>query len=462
MYNDDTICAISTPAGTGAIAVIRVSGRDTVKICSGLLHFRNQGMDLKKAVSHTAYLVNIEENNEITDECLITLFRSPHAYTGEDVLEISCHGSYYIQQRILQLLFSSGIRMAKPGEFTLRAFINGKMDLSQAEAVADLIASASKSSHDLAIAQMRGGYSAQIKELRAQLLEFASLIELELDFSQEDVEFADRKKLDSLLITLKKELNSLIRSFSSGNVLKHGIPVAIVGKPNSGKSTLLNALLNEDKAIVSEIPGTTRDIIEDAIVINGILFRFIDTAGLREAESIIESLGIEKTYEKIRQAKVILYVFDITDIDIEEIKEVIEDFRDHIDDEEKQFILIGNKTDLLVEAPKHFSGFVELETIFISAKRKENIHLISESLLKTVRLKDMNDTATVSNLRHYEALVKTLHDIENTEMGFFNNTPTDLISVDIKSALHHLGLITGEVTTDEILGNIFSNFCIGK
>ena len=462
MNFEDTICAISTPAGTGAIAVIRVSGKNTLSICSGLLHFRNSNILLKNAESHKAYLVSIEDNNEIIDESVLTFFHSPQSYTGEDVLEISCHGSYYIQQRILQLLISCGARMAKPGEFTLRAFINGKFDLSQAESVADLISSGSKSAHDLAIAQMRGGYSSKIKELRAQLLEFASLIELELDFSQEDVEFADRGKLNNLLFRLKDEIEDLIHSFSTGNVLKHGIPVAIVGKPNSGKSTLLNALLNEEKAIVSEIPGTTRDIIEDAIIINGIQFRFIDTAGLREAESEIESIGIEKTYEKIRLAKVILYVFDITYTDIEEIKEVIEDFRDHIDDDEKRFILVGNKTDLLIEAPKHFSDFVDMETIFISAKRKENIRLITESLIKTVQVKDMKDTATVSNLRHYEALIKTLHDIENVERGFLNNTPTDLIAIDIKSALHHLGSITGEVTTDEILGNIFSNFCIGK
>lgn len=458
----DTICALATPPGSGPIAIIRISGPDTFKVCKKIFVPQNKKINIAETKSHTVHFGNIGDKNEILDEGLLTIFRNPHSYSGEDSAEISCHGSIYIQQKVLELLIENGIRLAKPGEFTMRAFLNGKFDLSQAEAVADLIASSSKYSHDLALNQMRGGFSEKIKTLRQQLLDFTSLIELELDFSEEDVQFADRKQLGELLEIIKEEINILTASFSIGNVLKKGIPVAIIGKPNVGKSTLLNAILNEEKAIVSEIPGTTRDVIEDTINIEGISFRFIDTAGLRNHTDEIERIGIERTYEKIEQAKVILFVFDISDCTHEEVMEVIDDFKARVKDESKRLILIGNKTDMLVEAPKCFKYLVDHETIFVSAKRKENINLIVESLLKTVDREQIIDSTLVSNTRHYEALTKAGEAIENIEKGLSEGIPSDLMTIDIHSALHHLGEITGEITTDEILGNIFGKFCIGK
>jgi tRNA modification GTPase len=344
----------------------------------------------------------------------------------------------------------------------MRAFLNGKFDLSQAEAVADLIASNSKYSHDLALDQMRGGFSTKIKSLRTELVDFASLIELELDFSEEDVEFADRDRIMNILSKLKDEISTLLDSFSIGNVLKKGIPVAIIGKPNVGKSTLLNTILQEEKAIVSDIPGTTRDSIEDTIIIDGVAFRFIDTAGLRDSDDVIENIGIGRTMEKIDQARIILFVFDISVCDIHQVKEVLEDYRHLIEDPDKRIILIGNKIDQLVEIPKGFKDLVELETIFVSAKRKENINLISDSLLKSVNTDQISDNTIVSNARHYEALSHSLESINDIEQGFQKGIPTDLIATDIRQALYHLGSITGQVTTDEILGNIFGKFCIGK
>jgi len=458
----DTICAMATPVGTGAISVIRISGPETFNVCEKIFNPKNKKLKLSEVKTHTVHFGSIGNKDDLLDEVLITVFRNPNSYTGEDAAEISCHGSSYIQQKLLELLINNGIRLAKAGEFTLRAFMNGKFDLSQAEAVADLIASSSKSSHDLALNHMRGGFSSKIKTLRGQLLDFVSLIELELDFSEEDVEFADRKQLSELLAIIKEEINILCNSFSIGNVLKKGIPVAIIGKPNVGKSTLLNAILNEEKAIVSEIPGTTRDVIEDTISIGGISFRFIDTAGLRKGGDKIEKIGIERTYEKIDQAKIILFVFDISDCTQQGVMEVINDFKSRVKDETKRLILIGNKTDMLVEAPKCFKYLVEHETIFVSAKRKENISLITESLLQSVDHDQISDSTMVSNSRHYEALLKAGEAIENVEKGMDEGIPIDLISTDIRSALHYLGEITGEITTDEILGNIFGKFCIGK
>ncbi|MCK5839048.1 MAG: tRNA uridine-5-carboxymethylaminomethyl(34) synthesis GTPase MnmE, partial [Bacteroidales bacterium] len=371
-------------------------------------------------------------------------------------------GSLFIQQKIIELLLNHGCRLARPGEFTLRAYLNGKFDLSQAEAVADLIAANSQAAHDLALNQMRGGFSVKIKELRGKLIDFTSLLELELDFSEDDVEFADRKQLVELLSSLKEEIARLIDSFSAGNVLKTGIPVAIIGKPNVGKSTLLNAILNEERAIVSEIPGTTRDIIEDTIIIDGVSFRFIDTAGIRKPKDEIEAKGIEKTYEKINQAKIILYVCDVSDCLYDEIKGVVEDFKDHLKDTTKRWILIGNKVDKLISTPKDFRELVDLETIFVSAKRRENIHMLTSSLRQSVDQGQITDQTLVSNTRHYEALKKSLESLEDVEQGFHNNLPTDLVTIDLKQALHYLGEITGEITTDEILGNIFGRFCIGK
>ncbi len=360
------------------------------------------------------------------------------------------------------MVINKGARAATAGEFTFRAFMNGKFDLSQAEAVADLIAATSSSAHQLAIDQMRGGYSQKIKLLRQKLVDFASLLELELDFGEEDVEFANRAELMSLLDEMKTEISKLIESFRLGNVMKHGIPVAIIGKPNVGKSTLLNAILNEEKAIVSEIPGTTRDVIEDTITINGVSFRFIDTAGLRESFDTIESIGIERTLEKISQASIILYVFDISETSIEDLNELIEEYQDIIKNENKKLILVANKIDQLIEIPHGFTSFVDLETIFISAKRKENINEISDLLLKNVDTGKFSQNTIVSNARHYDSLNKVLGSLESVKSGFESHTPTDLISIDIRQALHYLGEITGQVTTDELLGNIFGKFCIGK
>jgi tRNA modification GTPase len=462
MNTNDTICALATPNGSGALSLIRVSGSDSFLIGDKIFKPVKKSTKISSASSHTILFGNIGVADELIDEVLVSVFRSPNSYSGEDSVEISCHGSPYIQQRIIQLLVDNGARMAKPGEFTLRAFLNGKFDLSQAEAVADLIASNSKLSHDLALDQMRGGFSNKIKELRSELVNFASLIELELDFSEEDVEFADRGNLMKLLDKLKTEINGLLVSFSVGNVLKNGIPVAIIGKPNVGKSTLLNTILQEEKAIVSEIPGTTRDSIEDTIVLDGVAFRFIDTAGLRAAEDQIETIGIERTMEKIKLAKIILFIFDVTHCDIGKVKEMLQEHKAMIDDPDKRVILIGNKIDQLMETPDGFMDLVEMETIFISAKRKENISMISDSLLKSVNMQQFSDNTIVSNARHYEALSNALKAIEDIGEGFSKNIPSDLIAIDIHKALHHLGEITGEVTTDEILGNIFGKFCIGK
>jgi tRNA modification GTPase len=417
---------------------------------------------LNNAESHTIHYGKLTKNEEIIDEVLVSVFRAPHSYTGEDIIEISCHGSLYIQKQILELLIETGARQAGPGEFTLRAFRNGKFDLSQAEAVADLISSNSRSSHELALKQMRGGFSGKIKALRGQLVDFSSLIELELDFSEEDVEFADRSSLSELLRNIKSEVSALIDSFKLGNVLKTGIPVAIIGKPNVGKSTLLNAILNEEKAIVSDIPGTTRDSIEDTISINGLNFRFIDTAGLRDSNDNIESLGIERTYEKIEQAQIILYVVDISSTTIDEIKDSLNDFNEHIVNNGKKFIIIANKTDLMVESPHKLKDLMEMDVVFISAKRKENINLISEILTKSVNVEKISDNTLVSNIRHKEALEKVMEQIISIENGIINNISTDLLASELRVALYHLGEITGEITNDEILGNIFGKFCIGK
>jgi len=476
----ETICAIATPPGMGAIAIIRVSGSDALRICEEIFSPKKKDLKITEAATHTIHFGTISNSDEILDEALVSVFREPHSYTGENSVEISCHGSSFIQQKVVELLISKGARQAKPGEFTLRAFLNGKFDLSQAEAVADLIAASSRSAHDLALQQMRGGFSQKISELRASLLNFASLIELELDFSQEDVEFADRSELVKLLNEIKSEIGHLISSFSYGNVLKTGIPVAIIGKPNVGKSTLLNAILNEERAIVSEIPGTTRDTIEDTLVIHNYAFRFIDTAGLRHSTDQIEAEGVERTYEKIRQAAIVLYVFDVTEEDGMEAWEQggmkagkrgsgeagntdksTADRRPPTADQ-KKFILIANKSDLLEETPKGLKGMLEHECIFISAKRKENINLILERLVEVVGKMEVQDTAVVSNLRHFEALTAALQSVEAVLQGLSAGLSGDLVTVDLRTALYHLGEITGEITTDEILGNIFGRFCIGK
>jgi tRNA modification GTPase len=459
---NDTICAISTPPGLGAISVIRLSGPAAIDISKKIFHPRDKDLDISRVASHTVHFGTIGDATGLLDEVLLSIFRAPHSYTGEDVTEISCHGSPYIQQKLIELLLEQGLRLANPGEFTLRAFMNGKFDLSQAEAVADLIASHSKSSHDLAVSQMRGGFSKKIKMLRAKLIEFTSLIELELDFSEENVEFASRPDLIKLLLELEDEIALLIKSFSIGNVIKNGIPVTIIGKPNVGKSTLLNTILNEEKAIVSEIPGTTRDAIEDTIVIGEYRFRFIDTAGLHTSIDRIENLGIERTWEKIHEASIILYVFDVTEDSFDDVILAVSEFKEIAEDKSKKLVLIGNKIDKLKRLPSGFKGFVELETIFISAKRKENIYLIAESLLASVKAENLSGSPIVSNIRHLEALQNALASINAVHAGLNSGLSPDLLTVDIRKALHHLGEITGDITTDEILGNIFGRFCIGK
>ncbi len=461
-YNSDTIAAIATPPGTGAIAVLRISGKNSLQTALKCFKPKKSGLSPENIQSHHLYFGEIRKEGKMLDEVLFSFFKAPHSYTGEDAVEISCHGSEYIQQALLQTLLDAGARLARPGEFTLRAFLNGKMDLTQAEAVADLIASESKAAHQMAIRQMRGGFSEKIAALRAKLVHFASLLELELDFSEEDVEFANRQQFFNLLQEIKKELSRLKESFKMGNVLKKGIPVAIIGKPNVGKSTLLNAILNEERALVSEIPGTTRDAIEDTIALEGYTFRFIDTAGLRRSDDVVENMGIEKTRDKIEQARLILYVCDISKLNRQSAEALLKEYKAYIQDKDKHFILVANKIDKLKGIPAHLKELLELETVFVSAKRKENIHLLAEMLVAHVKDDSAGDNILVNNSRHYEALGKALEAIEAVQNGFENGLPTDLIAIDLRQALYHLGSITGEVTSDEILGNIFGKFCIGK
>ena len=457
MGNQETIIALATPNGLGAISVIRISGNNSIKITEKLFK-SNKNKLLSNQKSHTVHLGHIMKENHELDEVLITLFKGPYSYTGEDTIEISCHGSTYIQKEIINLFIDNGIRIANPGEFTLRAFLNGKMDLNQAEAVADLIASENEGSHKLAMQQMKSGFSNDLKKLRAELLHFSSMIELELDFSQEDVEFAERNDFKNLTNKIKSELKILIDSFQSGNVLKNGISVAIAGKPNAGKSSLLNTLLNEDKAIVSDIPGTTRDSIEDSLIINGINFRFIDTAGLRETNDLIESKGIEKTKEKIKKAKILLYLFDINDTNINEIKNSLDSFsRDDL-----SIILVRNKIDLKINNKNLLNDLKKLELIEISATEKKSVLKLKERLIDEVNLLNPYTDVIISNSRHYEALKKALKAIEEVNKGLKENISGDLLSVDIRRSIEFLAEITGEITNDDVLGNIFANFCIGK
>ena len=457
MISKETIIALATPNGLGAISVIRISGKDAIITTDKLFKSKNKKL-LSKQKTHTVHLGHILKDGHELDEVLITLFKGPNSYTGEDTIEISCHGSTYIQQEIIDLFIDHGVRVANPGEFTLRAFINGKMDLNQAEAVADLIASENEGSHKLAMQQMKSGFSNDLKKLRSELLHFTSMIELELDFSEEDVEFAERGEFKKLVIKIQSELKKLIDSFQSGNVLKNGISVAIAGKPNAGKSSLLNTLLNEDKAIVSDIPGTTRDSIEDSIIIDGIKFRFTDTAGLRETKDIIESKGIEKTKEKIGTAKILLYLFDVNDININEIKSSIKTFeRDDL-----SIILIRNKIDLQNNNQTLLKELNNKELIEISATDPKSVSILKKRLVNEVDILNPYTDVIISNSRHYEALKEALKAIEEVNNGLKNNISGDLLSVDIRRSIEHLGEITGEITNDDVLGNIFANFCIGK
>ena len=457
MLNNETIIALATPNGKGAISVIRISGSNAIASTEKLFKSKNNKV-LSQQSSHTVHLGYLLKNENELDEVLITLFKGPHSYTGEDTIEISCHGSSYIQKEIIDLFIENGVRVANPGEFTLRAFINGKMDLNQAEAVADLIASENKGSHNLAMQQMKSGFSNDLKKLRGELLHFSSMIELELDFSQEDVEFAEREEFRRLTNTIKSELKTLIDSFQSGNVLKNGISVAIAGKPNAGKSSLLNTLLNEEKAIVSDIPGTTRDSIEDSLVINGINFRFTDTAGLRDTNDVIESKGIEKTKEKINNAKILLYLFDINDTDINEIKSSLKTFKR----KDLSILLVRNKIDLKIQNKKLFNDLNQFELIEISATEKKSVKKLKKRLIREVDVLNPYTDTIISNSRHYEALIKALKAIEEVNKGLKNNLSGDLLSVDIKRSVEFLAEITGDITNDDVLGNIFANFCIGK
>ncbi|WP_026755261.1 tRNA uridine-5-carboxymethylaminomethyl(34) synthesis GTPase MnmE [Sediminibacter sp. Hel_I_10] len=468
MIYNDTIIALATASGNGAIAVLRLSGAEAIDLANA--HFRSihSGKSLKTQKSHTVHLGHVLDDQRIIDEVLVTLFKNPHSYTGEDVVEISCHGSTYIQQEILQLFLRKGCRMANAGEFTLRAFLNGKLDLSQAEAVADLIASDNEASHQVAMQQMRGGFSSEIAKLREELLNFASLIELELDFAEEDVEFADRTQFKQLVDRITFVLKRLIDSFAVGNVIKNGIPVAIVGEPNVGKSTLLNALLNEERAIVSEIAGTTRDTIEDEISIGGMGFRFIDTAGIRETEDVVESIGIKKTFEKIAQSQVAIYLFDATEFADkgERFKVELEKIKNKYP--LKPLLVLANKIDKLSETEREnlevaLSAIEGSQHIMISAKTGDGVEQLTDSLLNLINTGALRNNETiVTNSRHYDALLKAFEEIQKVKEGLETELSGDLLAIDIRQALYHFGEITGEITNDDLLGNIFANFCIGK
>ena len=462
MINQDTICAVSTAPGAGGIAVIRVSGPEAIAICNTIFVPRTAGKDLLSQKAYTLRYGSIRRGEELIDEVLVALFRAPHSFTGEDTVEITCHGSVYIQQQIMQLLIESGCRSALPGEYTQRAFMNGKMDLSQAEAVADLIASTSAGQHRLALNQMRGGFSHELKNLREQLLHITSLMELELDFSDhEELEFADRRELSTLAAHIETVISRLANSFSVGNAIKNGIPVAIIGETNAGKSTLLNVLLNEDKAIVSDIHGTTRDVIEDTVNIGGITFRFIDTAGIRETHDAIESIGIERTFQKLDQADIVLWMIDAADAD-QQIAQLSEQILPR--SEGKQLILVFNKADLLADNRFKPAGLPDnVQSIFISAKKREHIDELQDLLIQAAHIPSLSSNdIIVTNIRHYEALTHALESIHRVQEGLSANLSGDFISQDLRECIFHLSDIIGEVTTDQVLGNIFERFCIGK
>jgi tRNA modification GTPase len=465
MISDRTICAPATH-GSGAISIIRVSGPECHSIVEQVFHPATKGKVLSKQAANTIHYGTIHDGDTIVDEVLISFFRAPHSYTGEDSIEISCHGSSYIQQKILELLIAHGAQAARAGEFTQRAFLNGKMDLSQAEAVADLIAAESEGAHKVALQQLRGGFSDKLKALRGQLLHFISMIELELDFSEEEVEFADRGQLVRLVDKIASLIGELISSFQLGNVLKNGVPVAIIGRPNVGKSTLLNAILNEERAIVSDIEGTTRDSIEDTINLEGISFRFIDTAGIRETADTIENLGIRRTYQKISDSSIVLLLTEASD-DPGIIQKSVNAIRSQMTGD-KQLVVVLNKSDRINEAQlEELEKGISLEEnekiISLSAEKKENIEGLTSLLLDIVNIGSIkHQDVLISNIRHYNALSSAAESLTRVSEGLTNSIPSDLLAQDIREALHYLGEITGEVTTDEILGNIFKNFCIGK
>lgn len=455
--SNDTICALSTGNASAAIAVVRISGANAIKIVQKIF-----SKSLDEVQSHKAVYGNISGRDiDVLDEVLITLFRGDKSFTGEETVEIACHGSLFIKNELLNTLISLGCRMASPGEFTMRAYMNGKLDLSQAEAVADLIASNSIKSHKLAFDQLRGNYSKNIFDLKAKLTDFAALIELELDFSEEDVEFASRDELTKLLTNLKSQIKALLDSFAFGNAIKNGINTVIAGRPNAGKSTLLNALLNDDRAIVSDIAGTTRDTIEELITIDGVSFRLIDTAGIRDASDEIERIGVEKTFSEVKKSNILLYVFDASEISIDDLKDDLNDLRHP----NLNILLLANKTDLINQSQIHdfINSFDEI-CLPIAAKNEMGIDEIKEQLVAIVNTFEdaVESDVVVVNARHFDAFSKAYMDIEKIELAMLNQLPGDLLAMDIRSAIRNLSSITGEISSDDVLGNIFANFCIGK
>lgn len=453
---EDTIVALATAPGIGAIGVIRLSGRQAIEVVNRLFPSK----DLTRQASHTLHVGYLKENGKVLDEVVISLFKGPRSYTGEDVIEISGHGSPYVLQEIIQSCVNQGARLAKPGEYTQRAFLNGKLDLAQAEAVADLIASNTEASRKTALHNIRGGFSERLKDLRERLIKFSALIELELDFSQEDVEFADRTQLYELLAEAQQTTRQLANSFQLGNVIKNGVSVAIIGRPNAGKSTLLNTLLNENRAIVSDIAGTTRDTIEEVLNIDGILFRLIDTAGIREhTHDVIESIGMEKALAKMEQADVVIYLFDVNEVSVQELQKAVTD----LNSKKVKYILVGNKADISSEAALRdkFSNISGI--IFISAKANEHTEVLKEKLVDLVlQGKVQADDTIITNARHFHALQEVLQSLIDIRNGLDNKIPGDLVALDIRRCLHYLGEITGSITTEDQLDFIFSKFCIGK
>lgn len=458
-YIPDTICALSTPNGIGAIAMVRLSGNDSFAVMQKLFKKDLSGKD-----SHTAHFGLIKDGDTLIDEVVAVIYKNPKSFTGEDMVEISCHASPYIVQEILRLLLKAGCRMAREGEFSLRAYLNGKVDLSQAEAIADLIASENKASHDMAMNQMRGGFAKVINGLREELIHFASMIELELDFGEEDVEFANRKDLVDLVAKILKEIRRLSSSFALGNVLKNGVPVAIVGEPNVGKSTLLNQFLNEDRAIVSNIAGTTRDVIEDSVTYDGVEFRFIDTAGIRETVDVIENIGIEKAFEKVQQASVILYMVDASHPDLEKANSELQKVRDLMR-EDQELIVVINKVDKVssVDLDQFKTSLAHDQIIQLSAKNADGIDALKSTLINYVRNQgNATGQVIVSNARHFNALTEAEDALVRVNYSLKNDIPTDLVAMDIRQCLHHLSEITGSISSEDLLDSIFSNFCIGK
>jgi tRNA modification GTPase len=448
-YKSESICAISSPPGIGGVSLIRISGPNSFSIVEKIF-----SKSLKEISGYQVLYGKIIEKKQIIDDVIVTVFKNPHSFTGENTVEINCHGSTFIQQKIIELLINNGARLALPGEFSKRAFLNGKLDLSQTEAIADLINSKSSAAHEIAIKQLKGGISSELKILRNKLIEFASLIELELDFSEEDVEFADRTHLNELIQDLITHIDQLKKSFQYGNAIKNGVSTVIAGRPNAGKSTLLNNILNESRAIVSSIAGTTRDTIEEIITINGIDFRLVDTAGIRNTEDEIEKIGVAKTLEKINQSSLVIYIYDSLSTNQ---KEVDEDLRKYVENK-VPCLVIANKIDL-VKSSKDISK----DHLTVSLKITPNILEIKESIFELFERNNVhNESVVISNMRHFEALELAYNELIKVEKGLSENIPGDLIAMDIRQVLYYIGTITGDISSDELLGNIFANFCIGK